>query len=149
MQLIQAILGKIIDTTRWQKAKHFIPPWYWLCVRPPQSEVVGSEATRHISIILNLACTFDLYKLICLLERNIWKIPRVPKKLNLLSEGPQNGGQMIGMDILEFRDINQPAVMPKYGVIGQIVTWGCESPPPPCSIFMFNKSFLSSRIFTM
>ena len=24
------------------------------------------------------------------------------------SEGPQNGGKMAGMDILEFRDINEP-----------------------------------------
>ena len=37
---------------------------------------------------------------------------------------------MIGMDILEFRDINQPAVMPKYVIIGQIDTWECEYPPP-------------------
>ena len=51
------------------------------------------------------------------------------------------------MDILDFRDINQPALMPKYGVIGQIVASGVNFPHP--SIFRANKSFLFSRTFTM
>ena len=34
------------------------------------------------------------------------------------SEGPQNGGKMTGMGILEFRDINGQAPMPEYSTIG-------------------------------
>ena len=52
------------------------------------------------------------------------------------SEGPQNGGKMTGMGIPEFIDINGPAPMPKNDAIGQIVTWGCRSPP----ISRLNKS---------
>ena len=36
-------------------------------------------------------------------------------KFNRASEGPQNGGKMTGMDVLEFRDINGEDPMPKYG----------------------------------
>ena len=38
--------------------------------------------------------------------------------------GPQNGGKMTGMDILEFIDINGPAPMPKYGTILPFDCWG-------------------------
>ena len=51
-------------------------------------------------------------------------------KLFRASEGSQNGGKTTRMDIPEFRDINGPNPMPKNGAIGQIVTCGCESPPP-------------------
>ena len=46
------------------------------------------------------------------------------------SEGPQNGGKMTGMDVLEFRDINGPDPMPKYGAIWSIGSRGGISPPP-------------------
>ena len=38
-------------------------------------------------------------------------------EFNRASEGPQNGGKMTGMDVLEFRDINGSDPMPKYGAI--------------------------------
>ena len=44
-------------------------------------------------------------------------------EFNRASEGPQNGGKMTGMDILQFRDINGPDPMPKYGAICSI---GCQ-----------------------
>ena len=54
-------------------------------------------------------------------------------KFNGASEGPQNGGKMTGMDLLEFRDINGPDPMPKYGAIWSI---GCLVWISPCpSIF--------------
>ena len=46
------------------------------------------------------------------------------------SEGHQNGGKMTGMDVLEFRDINGPNLMPKYGAIWSIGSRGGISPPP-------------------
>ena len=36
---------------------------------------------------------------------------------------------MTGMDTLELRDINGPALKPKYGAIGHIVAWECKSSP--------------------
>ena len=38
------------------------------------------------------------------------------------SEGNQNGGKITGLDLLEFRDIDGPDPMPKYGAIWSI---GC------------------------
>ena len=37
------------------------------------------------------------------------------------SEGPENGGKTIRMDLLEFRDDDRPDPMPKYGAIWYIV----------------------------
>ena len=53
------------------------------------------------------------------------------------SEGPQNGGKMTGMDILEFRDINSLALMPKYGEIWSNRRWGWI--PPHIGIFRVNE----------
>ena len=39
-------------------------------------------------------------------------------KLTLVSKRPQTGINMTGMDMLEFRDINGPALIPIYGAIG-------------------------------
>ena len=44
-------------------------------------------------------------------------IKRGWSELNRSSEGPLQGGKMTVMDILEFRDINRPAPMPKSGVM--------------------------------
>ena len=51
-------------------------------------------------------------------------------EFNRASEGPQNGGKMTGMDLLEFRDINGPDPMPKYGAIWSIGCLVWISPPP-------------------
>ena len=48
------------------------------------------------------------------------------------SEGPQNGGKMTGMDLLEFRDINGPYPMPKMVQFGRAGAW-CGFPPAPVS----------------
>ena len=50
----------------------------------------------------------------------VWQSTNFPGKSQFTraSEGPQNSGKMTGMVILEFRDINGPAPMPKYGAIG-------------------------------
>ena len=39
------------------------------------------------------------------------------------SEKPLKGAKMTVMDILEFRDINRPALMPKFGAIWSIDCW--------------------------
>ena len=64
-------------------------------------------------------------------------------KISWAPEGPQKGGKTTGMDIPEFRDINGPAPMLKNGTIGQIVTWGCGSPPP--GIFRLSMNNGSKR----
>ena len=51
------------------------------------------------------------------------------------SEGPQNGGKMTGMDVLEFRDINGPDPMPKYGTIWSIGARGGGDFSPPPGLF--------------
>ena len=54
--------------------------------------------------------------------------------------GPQNGGKMTWMDILEFRDISGPVPMPKYGAIRRLNRrlWGESPTPTPHSIFRVN-----------
>ena len=42
----------------------------------------------------------------------------------------ENCGKMTGMDLLEFRDINGPDPMPKYGAIWSIGCLVWISPPP-------------------
>ena len=61
-------------------------------------------------------------------------------EFNRASEGPQNGGKMTGMDLLEFRDINGPDPMPKYGAIWSIGCQGGISPLP--SIFRVKQVIL-------
>ena len=51
------------------------------------------------------------------------------------SEGPQNGGKMTGMDLLEFRDINGP----KNGAIWSI---GCQGWIAPAGLFRVNYSYI-------
>ena len=53
-------------------------------------------------------------------------------EFNRSSEGPQNGGKMAGMELLEFRDNNRPDPMPKYGAIWLI---GYQGWIPAPSIF--------------
>ena len=55
---------------------------------------------------------------------NIWRSIDFPggSQFILASEGPQKGGKMTVMDLLEFRDIYVPDLMPKYGAIWAI---GC------------------------
>ena len=40
------------------------------------------------------------------------------------SGGPQNGGKMTGMDILEFRDINSQILIMRFGLNGQNTVGG-------------------------
>ena len=51
---------------------------------------------------------------------NIWWSNDFPggSELTWASEEPQNGGKMIRTDKLEFRDINEPSLMPKYSTTG-------------------------------
>ena len=55
------------------------------------------------------------------------------------SEGPQNGGKMTGMDLLEFRDIKGPDPMPKYGAIWLIGSRGGIPPPGLFRVKVFLK----------
>ena len=61
------------------------------------------------------------------------------------SEGPQNGGKMTGMDVLEFKDINGPDPMPKYGAIWPIGSMGGIS--PPASLGLSQQSRYPSLLF--
>ena len=65
------------------------------------------------------------------MTKKIWSIdfPGM-SEFNRASEGPQNGGKMTGIDLLEFRDINGPDSMPKYGAILSIKYQGWTPPPP-------------------
>ena len=50
-------------------------------------------------------------------------------EFNHSSEGPQQGAKMTVMDILEFRDMNGPAPMPKSGVMrSNKVRWAILPP---------------------
>ena len=70
---------------------------------------------------------------------NMLAVHRLPRgsEFTRASEGPQNGGKMTGMDVLEFRDINGPDPMPKYGAIWSIGCLVWISPPP--GIFRVKK----------
>ena len=80
---------------------------------------------------------------LCQNSEIFWRSNDFPggSKISWASEGPQKGGKTTGMDIPEFRDINGPAPMPKNDIIGQIVAWGCKSPPPlPVSLGLRKRS---------
>ena len=66
---------------------------------------------------------------------NFWRSNdfQVGSDFTRASEGPQNGGKMTGIDLLEFKDINGPDPMPKYGQFGRWV----ES--PSTGLFRVNK----------
>ena len=61
---------------------------------------------------------------------NIGAVGYLFSEFTRASERPQNGGKMTVMDLLEFRNINGPDPMPKYGAIWSIGSRGGISPPP-------------------
>ena len=62
---------------------------------------------------------------------SVQQLPR-GSEFNRSSERPQQGAKMTVMDILEFRDMNGPAPMPKSGVMrSNKVRWAISPPPHP------------------
>ena len=66
-------------------------------------------------------------------------------EFNRSSEGPLKGAKMTVMDILEFRDMNGPAPMPKSGVMRSNKVRGAILPPTLFKVKKRIKSKIPTR----